>query len=46
MIAWSTGEKLTVDVSRLVKRFKLYAPLRSTALFGRAKPDPWGHAVN
>src|SRR6266436_3349215 len=23
-IAWSTGEKLTVDVSRLIKRFKLY----------------------
>ena len=25
-IAWSTGEKLTVDISRLIKRFKLYAP--------------------
>ena len=45
-IAWSTGEKLTVDVSRLVRRFKLYAPLRSMSLFGRAKADPWGHAVN
>ena len=45
-IVWSTGERLTVDVSRLVKRFKLYAPLRSSALFGRAKADPWGHAVN
>jgi hypothetical protein len=40
-IAWSTGEKLTVDVSRLVKRFKVYAPLRNAALFGRAKADPW-----
>jgi hypothetical protein len=45
-IAWSTGEKLTVDVSRLIKRFKLYAPLRNAALFGKAKADPWGHAVN
>jgi Protein of unknown function (DUF2442) len=45
-IAWSTGEKLPVDVSRLIKRFKLYAPLRNAALFGRAKADPWGHAVN
>jgi hypothetical protein len=45
-IVWSTGEKLTVDVSRLVKRFKVYAPLRNAALFGRAKADPWGHAVN
>ena len=45
-IAWSTGEKLTVDISRLVKRFKLYAPLRNAALFGKAKADPWGHAVN
>ena len=43
-IAWSTGEKSTADVSRLIKRFKLYAPLRNPALFGRAKADPWGHA--
>ena len=45
-ITWSTREKLTVDVSRLLKRFKLYAPLRNAAVFGRAKADPWGHAVN
>ncbi|HEY7300918.1 MAG TPA: DUF2442 domain-containing protein [Xanthobacteraceae bacterium] len=45
-IAWSTGEKLTVDVARLIRRFKLYAPLRNASLFGRAKADPWGHAVN
>ena len=45
-ITWATGEKSTVDVSRLIKRFKLYAPLRNVALFGRAKADPWGHAVN
>lgn len=42
----STGEKLTVDVSRLVKRFKLYAPLRNATLFTKAKADPWGHVVN
>lgn len=45
-IVWSTGETLLVDVSRLVKRFKLYAPLKNAALFRRAKADPWGHAVN
>jgi uncharacterized protein DUF2442 len=45
-IAWSTGEKLSVDVSPLIRRFKLYAPLRNAALFSRAKADPWGHAVN
>jgi hypothetical protein len=45
-IAWRSGDKLVVDVSRLIKRFKLYAPLRNATLFGKAKADPWGHAVN
>lgn len=45
-IIWSTGETLAADVSRLLKRFKLYAPLRNAALFAKAKADPWGHAVN
>jgi Protein of unknown function (DUF2442) len=45
-IAWRAGENSTVDVSRLIKRFKLYAPLRNAALFTRVKADPWGHAVN
>ena len=45
-IAWRAGENSTVDVSRLIKRFKLYAPLRNAALFTRAKADPWGHSVN
>jgi Protein of unknown function (DUF2442) len=45
-IVWSTGETIAVDVSRLVKRFKLYAPLKNPALFAKAKADPWGHAVN
>ena len=27
-IVWANGKKLTVDVSRLIKRFKLYTPLR------------------
>jgi hypothetical protein len=45
-IAWSTGETLAVDVMRLIRRFKLYAPLKNAALFSRAKPDPWGHGVN
>ena len=45
-IEWSTGESLPVDVSRLVRRFRLYAPLKSAAFFRKAKADPWGHAVN
>ena len=45
-IAWSTDDTLTVDIARLIKRFKLYAPLKNAALFGKAKADPWGHAVN
>ena len=45
-ITWSTDEKLRTDISRLIKRFKIYAPLRNVALFGRAKADPWGHAIN
>jgi hypothetical protein len=45
-IAWRAGGNSTVDVARLIKRFKLYAPLRNAALFARAKADPWGHAVN
>jgi Protein of unknown function (DUF2442) len=45
-LAWRTGERLSVDVSRLIKRFKLYAPLKNKALFAKAKADPWGHAVN
>ncbi len=45
-IAWNTGETLAVDVECLVKRFRLYAPLKNAALFAKAKADPWGHAVN
>lgn len=44
-IDWSTGETLTVDVSRLLKRYKLYAPLKDTKRFARATADDWGHAV-
>ncbi len=44
-IEWSTGETLAVDVSRLIKRYKLYAPLREPARFRKAKADAWGHAV-
>ena len=45
-IAWSTGETLSVDISALVKRFKLYASLKNASVFARARRDPWGHAVN
>jgi hypothetical protein len=45
-IVWSTGETLAVNVARLLKRFKLYAPLKNATCFAKAKADPWGHAVN
>jgi hypothetical protein len=45
-ITWSTGETRMVDIGRIIKRFKLYAPLKNAGLFGKAKADPWGHAVN
>jgi hypothetical protein len=45
-IAWDDDNKRNVDISRLIKRFKFYAPLRNATLFGKAKADPWGHAVN
>ena len=34
------------EISRLVRRFKLYRPLKHAALFAKAIADPWGHAVN
>ena len=45
-IDWSSGETLGVDVSRLVSRFKFYAPLKDSAVFATAKADEWVHAVS
>jgi len=45
-ISWSTGETLPVDVSRLIQRYKLYAPLKAPTVFGKAAADEWGHSVN
>ncbi|PIV33109.1 MAG: hypothetical protein COS34_09480 [Lysobacterales bacterium CG02_land_8_20_14_3_00_62_12] len=44
-IVWSSGETLCVDVSRLLARYKLYAPLKDPVTFRKAKLDDWGHAV-
>ena len=44
-IVWSTGETLPVDVSRLLARYKLYAPLKTARTFRSVKPDEWGHSV-
>jgi Protein of unknown function (DUF2442) len=44
-IVWSTDETLSVDVSRLLTRFKMYAPLKKAKLFARATVDDWGHSV-
>lgn len=45
-IVWSTGETLPVDVTRLLARYKLYAPLKDARRFRRARADDWGHSVN
>ena len=42
----STGETLPSDISRLLTRFKLYAPLKKAKVFARATADAWGHSVN
>jgi hypothetical protein len=44
-IEWGSGEILGVDVSHLVSRFKLYAPLKKSVVFAGAAVDAWGHAV-
>ena len=44
-VVWSTGEDLPVDVSRLVRRYKLYTPLREARLFKKVRADEWGHSV-
>ncbi len=44
-IEWTTGETLRVDVERLLKRFKLYEPVRNPRVFRQADVDSWGHAV-
>ena len=44
-IEWSSGETLSVEVSRPVARFKRYAPLKDPDVFATAKADEWGHAV-
>lgn len=44
-VVWSTGENLPVDVSRLIRRYKLYAPLREVRLFKKVRADEWGHSV-
>ncbi|MEP6485225.1 MAG: DUF2442 domain-containing protein [Rudaea sp.] len=44
-IVWSTGETLSVDVGRLLKRFSMYEPLRNARAFRKARVDGWGHAI-
>jgi hypothetical protein len=44
-LTFGTGETLRADVSALLRRFKLYAPLKQARTFAKARPDAWGHAV-
>ena len=42
-IAWRTGDKLTVDITRLIKRFKLsHAPLSQRGPVRQGQGGPLG----
>ena len=44
-VTFGTGETLSVDVSPLLRRFRLYAPLRRPHTFAKVRGDAWGHAL-
>lgn len=45
-VRWSTGDENLVDVSGMVERFKVYAPLRqSPEFFGRVRVGEYGTDV-
>jgi DNA-binding transcriptional regulator YiaG len=42
-VRWDTGDETLVDVSGMIERFKVYAPLRqSSAAFGQARVGEYG----
>lgn len=43
-IAWTTGERLEVDLAEPIHRLKALAPLRDPAVFGRVQVGDWGRS--
>jgi hypothetical protein len=44
-MAWSTGERLEVDLAEPINRLKALAPLRNPAVFARVQVGEWGHSL-
>ena len=44
-IAWTTGERLEVDLVEPINRLKALAPLRDPAVFSRVEVGEWGHSL-
>jgi hypothetical protein len=45
-IAWTTGERLEVDLAEPIDRLKALAPLRDPAAFDRVQMGEWwGHSL-
>lgn len=44
-IAWTTGERLEVDLAEPINRLKALAPLRDPAAFSRVQVGKWGHSL-
>ncbi|MFZ2360147.1 MAG: DUF2442 domain-containing protein [Anaerolineae bacterium] len=44
-IAWTTGERLEVDLAEPINRLKALAPLRDPATFSRVQVGEWGHSL-
>lgn len=44
-IAWTTGERLEVDLAEPVNRLKALAPLCDPAAFARVQVGEWGHSL-
>jgi hypothetical protein len=44
-IAWTTGERLEVDLAEPIGRLKVLAPLRDPTVFSRVQVAEWGHSL-
>jgi hypothetical protein len=44
-IAWTTGERLEVDLAEPINRLQALAPLRDPAIFARVQVGEWGHSL-
>jgi hypothetical protein len=44
-IAWTTGERVEVDLAEPIHRLQALAPLRDPAAFGHVQVGEWGHGL-